>query len=339
MNLPAGEEPASQARPYAGTIAVVVAVVLMLGAMGWALELPRYFAWSLYPQQFFAAALALGLALAFLIMPARRGSTREHVPWYDYVAAALGILAAGWIAIRYPDLVNTIFARPAAAYIPGVIIVLLLLEALRRATGWALVIIVAVFLLYALFGNYVPGRLAARAQDWRGLGGYLALDANGILGLPMAVVTTIVIAFVFFGNVLNATGGSRFFTDLSLVAMGRLRGGPMKICVVGLMPVRHDFGQRGRRRGGDRHRLHPVDEARRLSGAQGRRRAVGRLDRRPTDAAGDGRRRLRDGGIPSGFLRLGCARRAGAGSALLRGAVHPGRSRIGAARHARPAGL
>ena len=232
MNIPVGEEPAPQSRAFSRVIATALAAALIFGAAAWALELQQYMAWSLYPQQFFAMALGLGLALAFLTMPVRRGSTRERIPWYDFVAAALGLLACGWIAVRYPDLVNAIFTRPAAAYIPGVIIVLLLLEALRRATGWALVIIVTVFLVYALIGNYVPGRLAARAQDWRGLGAYLALDVNGILGLPMAVVTTIVIAFIFFGNVLNTTGGSRFFTDLSLIAMGRLRGGPMKISVV-----------------------------------------------------------------------------------------------------------
>jgi TRAP transporter 4TM/12TM fusion protein len=230
MNAADGEAPAPPA--FANTIAAVVAVALTLGAAGWALELPQYLSWSLYPQQFFAVALGAGLALAFLSMPVKRGEPRDHVPWYDLAAAALCFLAACWIAYRYQDLVNAIFARPAAAYIPGVIIVLLLLEALRRATGWALVIIITVFLLYALIGNHVPGRLAARAQDWRGLGAYLALDVNGILGLPMAVVTTIVIAFIFFGNVLNVTGGSRFFTDLSLIAMGRLRGGPMKISVV-----------------------------------------------------------------------------------------------------------
>lgn len=232
MTLSVGDGPVPQASGLANSIATAIAITLTLGAAGWALELPQYLAWSLYPQQFFAAALALGLSLAFLIMPARRGTPRERVPWYDLAAAALAFLASAWIAIRFPDLVNTTFARPAVAYVPGVIIVLLLLEALRRATGWALVIIIIVFVCYALVGDYAPGRLAARVQDWRGLAAYLALDANGILGLPMAVITTIVVAFVFFGNVLNVTGGSRFFTDLSLVLMGRLRGGPMKICVV-----------------------------------------------------------------------------------------------------------
>jgi TRAP transporter 4TM/12TM fusion protein len=211
--------------------ATVLAIVLTVGAAAWALEIQRYLSWSLYPQQFFAAAVGLALPMAFLILPAKRGTPRGAVPWYDLVAALAGLLACGWIAVRYPDLVNTIFYHPAAAYVPGAIVILLLIEALRRATGWALVIIIGVFLLYALFGNYVPGRLSGRAQDWRGLAAYLAFDVNGILGLPTAVVSTIVVAFVFFGSVLNVTGGGRFFTDASLVALGRLRGGPMKICV------------------------------------------------------------------------------------------------------------
>ena len=232
MNMPVAEQRESKTPVLSSMAGTILAVALILGAAAWALELPRYMAWSLYPQQFFALVLGLALALAFVTMPMRRGSPRDNLPWYDLAAALLGFLACAWIAVYYQDLVNTIFTRPPAAYVPGVIIVLLLLEALRRATGWALVIIVAVFLLYAMIGNYLPGRLAARVQDWRGLGAYLTLDANGIFGLPMAVGATIVVAFIFFGNVLNSTGGSRFFTDLSLIAMGRLRGGPMKISVV-----------------------------------------------------------------------------------------------------------
>ena len=166
------------------------------------------------------------------MLPARRRTGRTHVPWYDAVAALLGLLAAGYVAVRYPQLVNQTFFRPPAIYIPGVIIVVLILEALRRSTGWVLVTIVVVFILYALFGDVFPGRMAARAQDWQKLAGYLAFDSNGILGIPMAVASTIVVAFIFFGALLSATGGSRFFTDAALVTMGRYRGGSMKIAVV-----------------------------------------------------------------------------------------------------------
>jgi TRAP transporter 4TM/12TM fusion protein len=209
-----------------------LAALLTFGAAAWSLGIARYLSWSLYPQQFIAAALALTLPIAFLTLPARRGAARDRVPWYDAAAALLGFLAAGYIAVRYPHIVNQIFFRPPEAFISGAIIVVLVLEALRRSTGWALVIIVVCFILYALFGDLFPGRLSARAQDWRKLVSYFAFDSNGILGIPMAVATTIVVAFIFFGNLLSSTGGSKFFTDAALVSMGRYRGGSMKIAVV-----------------------------------------------------------------------------------------------------------
>ena len=131
-----------------------------------------------------------------------------------------------------PELVLMIFSRPPQLWVPSILIVLLTLEALRRASGWALVIIIAVFLLYALFGDQFPGRLQGRAQNWQLLAGYMAVDSNGILGLPMSVATTIVVAFIFFGVLLAVTGGTTFFTDAAMIGMGRYRGGSMKIAVL-----------------------------------------------------------------------------------------------------------
>jgi TRAP transporter 4TM/12TM fusion protein len=60
----------------------------------------------------------------------------------------------------------------------------------------------------------------------------MALDSNGILGIPMSVASTVVVAFILFGTLLAITGGSRFFTDAAMVGMGRYRGGSMKIAVL-----------------------------------------------------------------------------------------------------------
>lgn len=71
-----------------------------------------------------------------------------------------------------------------------------------------MVIIIAVFILYALFGDIFPGRLQGRPQNWQLLSGYMAFDSNGILGLPMSIASTVVVAFILFGVLLNLTGGS-----------------------------------------------------------------------------------------------------------------------------------
>jgi TRAP transporter 4TM/12TM fusion protein len=48
----------------------------------------------------------------------------------------------------------------------------------------------------------------------------------------MQIITTVVVTFVFFGNALFKTGGSAFFTDISMTLMGRYRGGPAKIAIM-----------------------------------------------------------------------------------------------------------
>jgi TRAP transporter 4TM/12TM fusion protein len=218
---------------WTSTVARTLAAVLTVLSAAWSIGVPRYLGVAYYPEQFLSLILGLALALAYLTLPARRGAERGVPPWYDLLAAAVGLTAGCIMAVRYPDLVDMILLRPPEAVAVGAVVVLLILEALRRATGWALFIIVSVFLLYALFGDIVPGRLSGRPQDWQKLAAYLAFDVNGILGVPMAIVSTVVVAFVFFGHLLTITGGSRFFTDAALILMGRFRGGSMKIAVLG----------------------------------------------------------------------------------------------------------
>ena len=82
-----------------------------------------------------------------------------------------------------------------------------------------------------MFGHYVPGQFEGRNVDIDRMAIYLALDSSGLVGLPLVISTTIVIVFVFFGTLLEQSGGSKFFTDISISLMGRYRGGASKIAV------------------------------------------------------------------------------------------------------------
>lgn len=210
-------------------IATGLATTLTLLAIAWSLGLPRILSLQIYPQQYFSAILTLALPLAFLSRRINRGT--GPIPWFDWILAALAFASSAYVTLYYPEIVNKIFFRPLEAYVPGTLIILLTLEALRRVTGWSLVIIISVFLIYAMFGDHLPSRLAGKAQDWPKLAGYLAYDSNGILGIPLSVASKIIIAFILFGTLLNVTGGARFFTDAALLAMGRFRGGSMKIAI------------------------------------------------------------------------------------------------------------
>jgi TRAP transporter 4TM/12TM fusion protein len=88
------------------------------------------------------------------------------------------------------------------------------------------------FLALALVADLLPGTLTGRDVEPARLIYYLIWDSTAVFGLPMMIITSIVVCFILFGNALFKSGGSGFFTDISLVLMGRSRGGPAKIAVV-----------------------------------------------------------------------------------------------------------
>ena len=202
-------------------------------ALAWAMDLFQTLAIYLYPAQIVTAVLGLAIALAFIHLPAKRDSIRNNTPWYDWLAAGAGLVTAGWMSVRYPQLVDLTVDAPTEVVIIGLMQILLTLEALRRAIGLALPLIVIVFITYAVAGHVIPGPFAAQQTGWKVLAGFLAFDANALPGGPLLIVCNIVISFVFFGNLLRVTGGADFFSNLAQALMGRFRGGAAKVAVAG----------------------------------------------------------------------------------------------------------
>lgn len=213
-------------------IASVLAVAITLVAVAVALRVPQALGWALYPQQLVAMILALVLPLAYLTRRAFAFQSGEAVPWYDVVFAVLSLATVSYIAIYYQSIVNAVFLSPLQTYLPGSLAIVLLLEAVRRVAGWPLASLIGICFLYALLGELLPGRIQAPDHDWRIVAGYMAIDSNGILGTPLMIAATVVIAFILFGHVLNRSGGSAFFMDAAFHLVGGFRGGAMKISIL-----------------------------------------------------------------------------------------------------------
>jgi TRAP transporter 4TM/12TM fusion protein len=228
QDIPTRRQLSGSARP----LVYVAALLLTLGSIAWALQFYRnVLGLLLFNEQFLAGMLGLALALVFLTQPLKPGAARTAVPWYDWILAALSLCAAGYVVVYYPTLSEQVTARPLDGLIVAFLLVPLVFEGLRRVTGWALVIVVGAFLLYALFADWMPGQLGGRPIALPRLLYFVVWDPGSMLGTPVLVACTIVIAFIFFGQLLFASGGSAFFTDVSLALMGRYRGGSAKIAV------------------------------------------------------------------------------------------------------------
>ena len=117
-------------------------------------------------------------------------------------------------------------------YVAGGILILLVLEACRRAVGPQLLILAIIFLLYAWLGKYIPGVFSHRGQKVNRIIYQMYLGSNGIFGLPIGVSSTYLIIFVILGAILEKSGLGKLFNDIALGLGGRLAGGPAKVAVV-----------------------------------------------------------------------------------------------------------
>jgi TRAP transporter 4TM/12TM fusion protein len=113
----------------------------------------------------------------------------------------------------------------------GVITIALVFEATRRTMGLALPLICALFLAYALFGQYFPGTLAHRGYGIDQVVGQLAFGTEGIYATPIYVSSTYIFLFILFGSFLEQAGMIKLFNDVALGLFGRSQGGPAKVCV------------------------------------------------------------------------------------------------------------
>jgi len=196
------------------------------------LSLPVYFRVEVFAEQYIGLFFALILGCLYIGVPAGPGAPRDRVPWYDWVLAVAGMIVGLYLTLYFPQIVNTIGYPTPQRVILGSLMVILVLEALRRLSGWALVVVVLVFLGYAFVAPYMPGPLRGLASNFSDLANYLYLDPASTLRM-IEIGGTIALAFILYGQILLAFGGGELLNDISLSLFGRLRGGPAKAAVVG----------------------------------------------------------------------------------------------------------
>ena len=231
-SLEIGNEPISNATGWIRATVVSGACLLTVVAIVRSLDLDRAIGLLLYTEQYLFGMLGAGFFLVFLHLGVDRRPRSGPVPWYDWLFAIAGAASCGWLAVRYPQLAYIVVDQPPEAVITGTIILLLVAEGLRRTAGPILLAVLLFFIAFGVLGQYVPGQLQGRPIAFGQLVTYLTFDTNSLMGAPLKVVTTIVIAFLLFGALLFRSGGSTFFTELSLAAMGRSRGGSAKISII-----------------------------------------------------------------------------------------------------------
>jgi len=220
------------ASPWLRAIQRVLLMAIPVVSLLFSFDIPSRMGATMLQEQFLGIVLILVLTSTFLSVPASAKSSRQTIPWYDLLLSLLSLIVGGYLVVYYPRIVNEIGELTPDKILLGGLALVLTMEACRRMTGWVLLIIAGVFILYAHYSSLFPGMLNARGISWSRIAVHLYIDPNALLGIPLTIVATIVVAYILFGQVLFATGGGEFFTNIATSLLGRFRGGAAKMSIV-----------------------------------------------------------------------------------------------------------
>ena len=184
--------------------------------------------------------LAFTLALIFVFFAAwnqprepRKGLLYPlGMPVIDWVLAIAGAVAALYVPWIFNDLAFRVGDPLPIDVFMGTVLIVVLLEATRRAMGWPLPVIALLFIAYAYFGQSMPGILAHPGASWSNIVNHLYLTSQGIYGTALGVISTYVFHFVLFGVLATRIGLGQLFIDLASALAGRYSGGPAKVSVL-----------------------------------------------------------------------------------------------------------
>jgi TRAP transporter 4TM/12TM fusion protein len=179
-----------------------------------------YTAYAIVPTQTLRPIhVGFVLFLSFLVFPISN-RFRHRIMWWDWIAAALSIGIVVYLIMGGDDFTDRNTSPEPWDIVFGIALMLLVMEAMRRTNGWIMPIITSCFILYALFGPYLPAPWTHKGYEIGRLVGVMYMTLEGIYGVAVDVSSSLIILFTIFGAFLQYSGAGKFYIDFSFSAMG-----------------------------------------------------------------------------------------------------------------------
>ena len=159
------------------------------------------------------------LFLCFLVFPIAT-RFRHRIMWWDWLAAALSITVVVYLIQGGDDFTDRNTSPNPWDIAFGIALIAMVLEAMRRTNGWIMPVITSAFILYALFGPYLPAPWTHKGYEVGRLVGVMYMTLEGIYGVAVDVSASLIILFTIFGAFLQYSGAGKFYIDFSFSAMG-----------------------------------------------------------------------------------------------------------------------
>ena len=216
-----------------GLLLTVVAGAWSLFQVWYASPLPFAFGFGiLNDTEARAIHLAFAVFLAFCAFPAFKKSSRQVVPWADWLLALVGAFCAAYLFLFYRELATRPGSPTTTDIVVGSLGVAIMLEATRRAMGFGMLITTGLFIAYIFLGPLMPETLQHRGASLSRFISHMWLTTEGVYGVALGVSVQFIFLFVLFGTLLDIAGAGNYMLQVSLALLGHLRGGPAKVAVV-----------------------------------------------------------------------------------------------------------
>ena len=176
--------------------------------------------------------LLVVLPLVFLQTPSGWTRSKSGEASLGLGLSLLSLVVMAWTLLDYERLYSEPFISGFDTAV-GAVGLLLIVEAVRRTVGWAVAVVLLLFLAYGLFGPWVPGMMLQHGGlSLADLVSIIFYGTFGVFGTPLGVCATFIVVIILLGSFLTVTGGAEMFMNIGKVAAGRFVGGPAKIAVV-----------------------------------------------------------------------------------------------------------
>lgn len=177
--------------------------------------------------------LGLVLFLIFLCFPtSKKRSSRLKMSPDSAILAFVGLALNLYVFFRFDLIALNSGILNQTDLIVGGLLIFVILEASRRASGWALPILMSIALLYCYFGAYFPGFFKHSGMSVYRIIQYMVWSTEGIYGLVLGVSSTYLFLFILLGAILDKTGLAAVINDIALSVAGSARGGPAKVSIL-----------------------------------------------------------------------------------------------------------
>ena len=213
----------SNVRPWKGVYDMVIKGLLALFSL-FMIYMNLFAVWD----ERIRRPLFVGIVIVFIFILYPSGKNhlkpqkQNHIPFYDLILAVAGSFSFFYFVINNREIINHATRINQTEIILGVIGIIVLAECCRRVTGIPIVVVAALFVVYAF----------STGASLRKIVYNLFYTTTGVIGTPIGVCSTYIVLFIIFGAFLEATGISEFFIQCANALAGSATGGPAKVSVI-----------------------------------------------------------------------------------------------------------